>query len=222
LSPSLSVNGWILKNPWKLKSIEQIKDVDISSFSEIDSPADLKLKIENIKAKFLKMKSTIWDVQAWILKNYQGEIRELLTRESETKEKQLKVLEFFKLSGFDLIPKEISSRIIRNIKSGLLVIPWLALSTQNIDLKNGHFGEKWVFVDKEAWLNIESKRNLVKFMNKIISWNIAEPLVVEELVNGFSVTDPFMLKNELLKANVVDGLGWKYTKIVENLKKENQ
>jgi hypothetical protein len=44
-------------------------------------------------------------------------------REAETKEKQLEVLKFMKKSGFDLIPKEISSRIIRELKSGLLIIP---------------------------------------------------------------------------------------------------
>jgi hypothetical protein len=35
----------------------------------------------------------------------------------------MEVLKFMKISGFDLIPKEISSRIIRELKSGLLKIP---------------------------------------------------------------------------------------------------
>jgi hypothetical protein len=45
----------------------------------------------------------------------------------------------------------------------------LPLSIKNINLKNGNFGESSVFIDKEAGLNIESKRNLIKFLNKIIS-----------------------------------------------------
>jgi hypothetical protein len=47
----------------------------------------------------------------------------LVQRDSETKEKQLKVLDFFKASGFDLIPKAISTRIVSELKSGMLVIP---------------------------------------------------------------------------------------------------
>jgi hypothetical protein len=43
----------------EIKSDEQIKGSDISSFTDIESPSDLKAKIENIKEKFLKIKSTI-------------------------------------------------------------------------------------------------------------------------------------------------------------------
>ena len=205
-----------------IKSDEQIKESDIANFSDINSPSDLKLMIENIKTKFLNIKSTIWEKQIWVLKTYKTEVRELVQRKSETKEKQLEVLKFMKSSGFDLIPKEISSRIIRELKSNMLIIPWLPLSVKNINLKNGNFGESSVFVDKEAWLNIESKRNLVKFLNKMITWNISEPVPVEGVVNWFSTVDPVSLKNEFIKSDIANGLGWQYNRIIDNLKKDNQ
>lgn len=202
-----------------VKVDEQIKESDISSFADINSPNDLKLKIENIKEKFLKIKSKLWDTQAWILKNYQTQMKELLEMESKQKEKQLKVLEFMKNSGFDLIPKEITNRIIRELQSNTLVIPWLDLNVKNIDLKNWNFWESWAFIDKEAWINSLSKTNIVKFLNKIISWNLDEPLSVEAIANWISVANPAFLKGKFLEADIVSNIGWKYNKIIENLKK---
>ena len=79
------------------------------------------------------------------------------------------MLEFMHSSGFDLFPKELSNRIIGQLKSGMLVIPNLPLGVKNIDLHKGNFGESSVFIDKGKGLNIEAKRNLVKFVNKMIS-----------------------------------------------------
>jgi len=50
-------------------------------------------------------------------------MKELLEMETEQQEKQKKVLEFLKKSGFDLIPKEITNRIIRELQSNALTIP---------------------------------------------------------------------------------------------------
>jgi hypothetical protein len=44
-------------------------------------------------------------------------------REAEDKEKQLEVLKFMRSCGFDLIPKELSRRVIRELQSNTLVIP---------------------------------------------------------------------------------------------------
>jgi hypothetical protein len=117
-----------------------------------------------------------------------------------------------------LIPKEITNRIIKELQSNTLTIPWLDLSVKNIDIKNWNFWESGAFIDKEAWLNIGSKTNLVKFMNKLISWNIDEPLSVEGIANWISVSDPAKLKSKFIEANVVGGMWWNYGKIVENLK----
>lgn len=118
-----------------------------------------------------------------------------------------------------MIPKEITNRIIRELQSNTLTIPWLDLSVRNIDIKNWNFWESWAFTDKEAWINIASKTNLIKFVNKIISWNIDEPLSVEAIANWISVADPALLKSKFLEADIVGGMGWKYGKIIENLKK---
>ncbi len=58
-----------------------------------------------------------------VLQNHQTQMKELLEMESEQQEKQKKVLEFLKKSGFDLIPKEITNRIIKELQSNALTIP---------------------------------------------------------------------------------------------------
>lgn len=50
-------------------------------------------------------------------------MKEFLEIKSEQKEKQKQVLEFLKKSGFDLIPKNITNRIIRELQSNTLTIP---------------------------------------------------------------------------------------------------
>jgi hypothetical protein len=52
----------------------------------------------------------------------------------------------------------------------------------------------------------------------MISWKIDEPLVVESIVNGVSVIDPLEMKHKILQAGISNGLGWKYSKILENLR----
>jgi len=203
-----------------IKWDNQIKEYDISSFEDINSPNELKSKVESIKEKFLKIKTTVATKQESILINYKTEIQELVKRKSESKERQLKVLKFFKECGFDLIPKEITNRIIANIKNNSLMIPWLPLSITNINLKNGNFGEKWVFIDKEQGINIHSKTNLVKFINKIISGDVNKPLDVQSIASGMSVVNREDLKHQFKKAGINSNLGWKYTTIINNLKKE--
>lgn len=199
--------------------ISNIKESDISSFTDVNSPNDLRLKIENIKNKFQRIKSKMWEVQAWILKDYKTQMKELVEIENEQKEKQKEVLNFLKKSGFDLIPKSITNKIIKEIMSNTLVIPWLPLAKENLDLKNWNFWNRSIFRNNEAWLNIESKTNLVKFMNKIISWNIDEPLSVKAISNWISMSNPAFLKNQFIKADIVGGIGWNYGKIINNLRK---
>lgn len=201
-----------------IKPVNQIKETDITSFNDINSPNELEMKLENIKEKTINIKSQIWEVQEWIFKDYKTEIKELLKRKSEEKEKQLEVLKFMKKCWFDLIPKEITNRIIRDLKANMFTIPWLNLSVKNINLENWNFWESSAFIDKNAWLNIESKTNLIKFVNKLITWNIGEPLPVESIANWISVVNQNFLKNEFLKADVNSKLWWSYAKIIENLK----
>ena len=156
-----------------------------------------------------------------VLSDSTDEIKELLQRESNEKENQLEVLKFMKNCWFDKIPKELSSKIIDNLKSNVLVIPWMNLSPQNIDLKNGHFWESTVF-DSENWLTANAKINIVMFMNKMISWDTKEPLNVTAIANGTIVAQPWALRDEFNKAWIIGNLGWSYTKITENLKKQDK
>jgi hypothetical protein len=120
-------------------------------------------------------------------------------------------------SGFDLIPKEISDKLIREVQGETLNIPWLDLNVKNIDLKNWNFWED--SIHKWEWLNIHSKTNMVKFMNKLISWDVNSPLAVESIANWKSTVDSSSMQSKFLEAGVVDSLWWREWKITENLTK---
>jgi hypothetical protein len=124
-----------------IKSDIQVKEVDFSELVNASSESDLRQKVERIKEKFEHIKTQIQEAQAQTIKKYQIETKELLTRKSDEKKKQLEVLNFMKGSGFDLIPKELSDSIIAEIQGESLKIPGLDMNIKNIDLKNGNFGE---------------------------------------------------------------------------------
>jgi len=195
----------------------QIKESDIASFENINSADELRLKITNVKDKLEKIKTHIQEVQTWILDKSQTEVKELLSRNSEAKEKQLEVLNFMRSSGFDLIPKEISDKLIREVQGETLHIPWLDLNVKNIDLKNWNFWED--SIHKDSWLNIHSKTNMVKFMNKLISWDINNPLSVESIANWKTTVDSSSMQSQFLEAGIVDSIWWREWKITENLTK---
>lgn len=202
-----------------IKSDIQIKEQDISSFADIKSENDLKQKIENFKNKMEKIKAQLSEIQNEITNKYQTQIKESLTLKSKEKEKQIEVLNFMRDSGFDLIPKEISDKFIQQLQSNTLNIPWLDLDTKNINLKNWNFWESVLY--KDDGLNIHSKTNMLKFMNKMISWDINEPLKVESIANGAENVNPNFLQNKFLENWIVDSLGWREWKISENLSKWN-
>lgn len=202
-----------------IKSDIQIKESDISSFADIKSENDLKQKIDNFKNKIEKIKAQLVEIQNEITDKYQTQIKESLTLKSKEKEKQVEVLNFMRDSGFDLIPKEISDKFIQQLQANTLNIPWLDLDTKNINLKNGNFGESVLY--KDDGLNIHSKTNMLKFMNKMISWDTNQPLKVESIANGSENVNPNFLQNKFLENWIVDNLGWKEWKISENLSKWN-
>jgi len=106
-----------------IKSDIQIKESDISSFTNINSADELRQKITNVKDKLEKIKAHIQEVQTLVLNKYQTEVKDLLSRNAEAKERQLEVLNFMRNSGFDLIPKEISDKLIREMQGETLHIP---------------------------------------------------------------------------------------------------
>lgn len=200
-----------------IKDDIQIKESDISSFANINSADELRLKITNVKDKLEKIKAHIQEVQTIVLNKYKTEVKDLLSRNAEAKERQLEVLNFMRSSGFDLIPKEISDKLIREIQGETLHIPWLDMNAKNIDLKNGNFWES--SSHKDEWLNIHSKTNMVKFMNKLLGGDVNEPLPVESIANWNSNVDPSSMQSKFIEAWVVDSVGWRYGKITENLSK---
>lgn len=202
-----------------IKSDIQIKESDINSFTDVKSENDLKQKIDNFKNKIEKIKAQLVETQNEITNKYQTQIKESLTLKSKEKEKQVEVLNFMRDSGFDLIPKEISDKFIQQLQANTLNIPWLDLDTKNINLKNGNFGESVLY--KDDGLNIHSKTNMLKFMNKMISWDTNQPLKVEFIANGSETINPNSLQNKFLENWIVDNLGWKEWKISENLSKWN-
>ena len=197
----------------------QINKSDMNSLAESKTIEEFRTKKENIENKFQKIANQIKIQKEWTETEYKSNLEKLATRDSEAKEKQVEVLKFFKNSGFDLFPKELTDKVINIVQSGMLIVPWLDLNIQNMDLENWHFWESSAFLDKDSWINTLAKRNIVKFMNKMISWDTTEPLWVEAIVNWVSVANPAKLKNDFLKADIVGGIGWKYNKIIENLKK---
>lgn len=213
---------WDLDEVYKKTSIEsdiQIKESDINSFTDIKSENDLKSKFENLKDKFWKIKEKIEDFKTSIMNKYKWEIKNVLALKSEKQEKQVKVLGFMQDSGFDLMPKEISDKFIWQMQWNTLNVPWLDLDVKNINLKNGNFWESVLY--KDDCLNIHAKTNMLKFMNKMISWDINQPLNVESIANGSETINPSSLQNKFLEAWIVDNLGWKEWKISENLSKWN-
>ncbi len=162
-------------------------------------------------------------MQAKIVDKYEEDTKRLLTMKSEEKKKQIEVLSFMQNSGFDLIPKEITDSILREVQGGTLAIPWLDMNVKNIDLKNGKFGENAIY--RWAWLNDESKANMVKFVNKMISWNTNEPLRVDSIASWTFAADSSLLQSKFLEAGIVDAVGWNKERMVANLEKvstENQ
>lgn len=200
-----------------IKDDIQIKESDISSFANINSADELRLKITNVKDKLEKIKAHIQELKTLVLNKYQTEVKDFLSRNAEAKERQLEVLNFMRSSGFDLIPKEISDKLIREMQGETLHIPWLDMNAKNIDLKNGNFWES--SSHKDEWLNIHSKTNMVKFMNKLLGGDVNQPLSVESIANWNSNVDPSSMQSKFIEAWVVDSVGWRYGKITENLSK---
>ena len=200
----------------------QIKESDITSLGELDNPWDLWPKMKIVYKKIEHHQTEIAKNENSIVQKYETEFKDILKRKTEDKEKQLETLKFLRASGFDELPKWISNKVIKEVQGNVLTIPGLELARENIDLKNGNFWESGVFSGKEDWLNIESKTNLVKLVNKIISWDVNEPLWVEAIANGTTVADPRFVRSELMWVTRKGRTSWHYSKIIENLKKENR
>jgi hypothetical protein len=137
-------------------------------------------------------------------------------------ESRKETLAFIDNCWFGELPQKYTNQFIAEIKAWSLIIPWMELDPKNIDLKNGHFWESLTFTNSEKWINAMAKTNLVQFVNKAISWDKNTPLPVEAIVNGTLVVDPLEFKGLCSKAWIVDGMGFKYNQMLENLRKNNK
>lgn len=214
-----------LKNSYKTMNIPthlQIDEFEIESFNDIESPDELKTKIENLEKKLAQIKNYVQESKNETLATYKQDIKELLQKDPQEKEKQLKILKFLDNTWFSIFPQHLTDKIIKNIQANVLIIPWLDLSSKNIDLANWNFWESSMFANNENWLNNMAKTNLVKFVNKMISWDINEPLNVKAIVNGTTVINPATLKANLEKNDIVSSVAWHYGTIVDNLRNSSQ
>ncbi len=70
-------------------------------------------------------------------------------------------------------------------------------------------------------INIEAKRNLVKFVNKMLSWDINKPVNVESIVNWHSIINRTKFLDICKTSWIKWEFAWKLWKIRKNLKKTN-
>ncbi len=129
----------------------------------------------------------------------------------------LEVLNFLNKCGFDLIPQYITDMILDKISKNKFVIPWLKLNPNNIDIKKGNF---WEFEEK-IWLSVEAKINIVKFVNKALSWYIDVPLDI----NNYARWNEHIEKDKFInfcyeRWLIIDKEKdlWEQHKIIKNLK----
>jgi hypothetical protein len=100
------------------------------------------------------------------LKKYEEDIKELVKRKKERKEKQLQTLKFLHSLGFDLIPQYMTENIINQINNSASLKAKFGFN-KNIDLANGSLG-----FEKDSDSNsikIPEQKAFAKFVNKMIS-----------------------------------------------------
>jgi len=198
-----------------------ITQQDMMSLANSKTPQEFKLKLHSIGEKFQKLAQVLEARKKAIKQEHETAFKGIVSRDSKSKEKELDVLNFLNISGFDQLPKYISDMLIKELKGNVLSIPWLNLNVQNIDLANWNFWESF-FQNNEKWINIWAKRNIVMFMNKLIFWDINEPLSVEAIANWTMVANPNLIRSKFIESNLVSNLGWNFNQMRENLKKQQK
>ena len=90
----------------------QITESDIYSLQNVTTKDELRMRIENIKDRFQKINEEMRKIETQTIQKYNYELKELLQQNTEQKERQLEMLEFFKDIGFDLIAQDKTNTII--------------------------------------------------------------------------------------------------------------
>ena len=81
--------------------------------------------------------------------------------------KKKEILRFLHNTCFDVIPQNFTDKLIAEIKLNSLIVPWLKLDPNRIDIANGNFGEAESEDNPTKW-----QENLIDFLNKMIYWEI--------------------------------------------------
>ena len=147
----------------------QINPSDLQDFRNAETQEEkIKIFAERIKPKIEAINKIVKQKQQEVLWVHKEQIKQLLEKQIKTKEKQKETLDFLHKIGFDLIPQNITNELIAEIKSNVIQVKWLNINPKSLDLK------KWIFWN--SWLEANSeqvfKENIIKFLNKLIYWEI--------------------------------------------------
>lgn len=211
-------------NNIELKDIkENIKNTNIGLYTELNienlnSPSDIKnafvwLQTQKQKEKDDKIKEAKQKISLFIKQNTD------IAKEQDEKKKD--ILKFLTSIGFDKIPQSITSQLIKELQSNVFTLWELNLNLKTIDLNNGRFGETDTESGGTKW-----KENLVKFMEKMIYWQIwaKESLFAWKWFSGvlWATVNPTEMNVTFEKAWIKTGTGWDINKMRQNLSNVNK
>jgi hypothetical protein len=186
----------------------KITENDISDLNDIEN---LSIWFEKIDNKLEKMNKFISNIQIWVLKKFEEDIKELVKRKHERKEEQLKTLKFLWKIGFDLIPQSITNQLIENIN----IAPKAYWFNEKIDLENWDLGIRG-FWDDYSWT--EYRKKFTEIFIKMV-WNPKmdwEDIFNKNNVNNSSTVIDSSKLNLYLNTNWFKWF-WAFEKMKKNL-----
>ena len=191
----------------------KITENDISNLNDLEN---LNNWFKKIDKKLEKMTQHITKIQTWILKKYEEDIKELVKRKQERKEKELQILKFLHKIGFDLIPQSITNQLVENINFA----PKVYWFDAKIDLENWDLGIRG-FWDDYSWA--EYRKKFTEIFIKMV-WNPKMDwknlFNVDNINNSSTVIDSSKL-NLYLNTNWFKWF-WAFQKMKDNLDKSKK
>jgi hypothetical protein len=161
---------------------EDIK-VTQNDLLDLNNIENLNVWFEKIEQKLEKTNKYISKLQTWILSQYETDIKKILTRNKERKEKELQTLKFISSIWFDNIPKTYTDKII-NLLNKNDAFRW------SIDLWAGKNLSSWIDLSEWIFWNASwenPKEIFTRFFNKMLSWNPEEPVNLDAIITGSGV-----------------------------------
>ena len=198
----------------------KITSEDINELWRIENPNELQQKFQNFEEKYKKLQQYINSLPQKAYEKYKNKLEQQVLQDTkENKEKQQKILEFLHQTGFDLIPQQITDQLINEYRHNVYDIPGLDLNPERLDLANWMFWEEPTEEGGTKW-----KQNLVKFLNKLIYWEInpkSSPLNPDAFISPMGAAiNPTELQAIFEQQWIKSGSMWNINKMRDNLKKE--